>query len=336
MGFNRLQANFQRRFYIFHFTIKKTIALPTISIGQANFHNIDFRAFDSGVCCLNGCRHCSGFNNAQRLCITRLTFSQHRLINLVVDIGNTETVLGLVSSVGEVVDHWRLSSGQPRTADEFDHLIHALLVRRGFAEEEIRRGVLGSVVPSVKVRIQQALEGLLSGPVFSVSPNVDLPIRLDVDEPQTVGADRIVNTLAAKELYGRDTVVVDLGTATTFDCISGEGVFLGGVIGPGVQVGLEWLSRKAAKLPRVEFRPPDTVIGRRTESCMQSGIFFSTVDAIDGMVTRIKEEWGSSELLVVATGGHAPLLAPHCRSVERVEPFLTLQGLFLAGEHMAK
>ncbi len=257
-------------------------------------------------------------------------------MNLVVDIGNTEAVLGLMDPGGVVSAHWRLSTGIVRTADEYEHLIHALLDRKGVEGAVVTRGVLGSVVPSITDRIRTALEALISGPVMTVLPDVDLPISLAVDEPKTVGADRIVNTLAAKEMFHRDTIVVDLGTATTFDCITSEGVFLGGVIAPGVQVGLEWLGRRAAKLPRIEFRPPATIIGKRTETCMESGVFFSTVDAIDGMVDRIRNEWDRPEALVVATGGFAGMLAPHCRTVERVEPFLTLHGLFLAGKHMAK
>lgn len=257
-------------------------------------------------------------------------------MHLVADIGNTETVLGLVDPAGEILAHWRLSTGIPRTADEFDHLIHALLARKGFDGSEISRGVLGSVVPSVTMRIRKALESIIAGPVLTVGPEASLPITLAVDEPQTVGADRIVNTLAAKELFHQDTIAVDLGTATTYDCITAEGQFLGGIISPGVQVGMEWLGRRAAKLPRVEFRPPGQVIGKRTEACMESGVFFSTVDAIDGMVGRIQEEWGAEDILVVATGGYATLLAPHCSTVQRVVPFLTLRGLHLAGEHMAK
>ena len=257
-------------------------------------------------------------------------------MHLVADIGNTETVLGLIDPQGEVRADWRLSTGTTRTADEYDHLIHGLLARKGVDGAQVTRGVIGSVVPSVTDRIRKALEGFISGPVFTVGPSVELPIQLEVEEPQTVGADRIVNTLAAKELFHRDTIVVDLGTATTYDCISAAGDFLGGVISPGVQVGMEWLSHRAAKLPKVEFRPPERVIGRRTETCMESGVFFSTVDAIDGMVERITDEWGVPDVLVVATGGYAGLLAPHCRTVERVEPFLTLRGLHLAGEHMAK
>jgi len=257
-------------------------------------------------------------------------------MNLVLDVGNTEMVLGLMGREGELLAHWRLSTGTSRTVDEYEHLLHGLLARKGVDLSGVARGVLGSVVPSTTDRLRNALENLIAGPVLTVVPETDLPIRLAVDEPKTVGADRIVNTLAAKMMFHQDTIVVDLGTATTFDCITSDGVFLGGVIAPGVQVGLEWLGRRAAKLPRVEFRPPTSVIGKRTETCMESGVFYSTVDAIDGIVERIRAEWERPDALVVGTGGFASMLAPHCRTVERVEPFLTLQGLFLAGEHMAK
>jgi type III pantothenate kinase len=257
-------------------------------------------------------------------------------MHLVVDIGNTETVLGIIEpESGQLLAHWRLTTGTARTADEFDHLVYSLLARKGFSPEALTRAVVGSVVPSINDRMRDALEGLVAGPVYLVQAGAELPVRLDVDEPRTVGADRIVNTLAAKVLYGKDTIVVDLGTATTFDCITAEGVFVGGVIAPGVQVGLEWLGLKAAKLPRVQFRPPETVIGRRTEACMESGVFFATVDAIDGMVERIRGEWNRPEALVVATGGYARVVAQFCRTVQEVEPFLTLRGLYLAGEFLA-
>ncbi len=258
-------------------------------------------------------------------------------MHLVIDIGNTESVLGLMDpETGEVQAHWRLTTGTSRTADEIDHLIHSLLLRKGFGDTTLTRGVIGSVVPSINGRMKAALEGLISGPVFTIEAGANLPVRLDVDEPKTVGADRIVNTLAAKILFKRDTIVVDLGTATTFDCITGDGAFVGGVIAPGVQVGLEWLGRRAAKLPRVQFRSPETVIGRRTETCMESGVFFSTVDAIDGIVERIVKEWSRPDAYVVATGGYASLMAQYCRTVKEVEPFLTLKGLFFAGEYLEK
>jgi len=257
-------------------------------------------------------------------------------MHLVVDVGNTEMVLGLMEpDSGQVLAHWRLTTGTARTPDELDHLVHSLLVRKGFDTSTLSRAVLGSVVPSITERMRSALENLVTGPVLVVEGGGDLPIRLDVDEPKTVGADRIVNTLAAKMLFQKDTIVVDLGTATTFDCITAEGVFMGGVIAPGVQVGLEWLGHRTAKLPKVQFRPPETVIGRRTETCMESGVFLSAVDAIDGIVDRILREWKRPDALVVATGGYAGLVAQYCSAVERVEPCLTRQGLFFAGDFRA-
>ncbi len=257
-------------------------------------------------------------------------------MQLVVDVGNTETVVGVVDDARKLRTHWRLSSQVPRTADEFRHLLRGLLREAGYERTALRRAVLGSVVPSVSEALTRALSELVrDGAVIVVTPDSALPIRLDVDEPRTVGADRIVNTLAARELFGRDTVAVDLGTATTFDCITADGVFVGGVIAPGVSSGLEWLGRRAAKLPRVEFTAPGRVIGRHTEACIQSGIFYSVVDAVDGVVRRILAEWARDDVLVVATGGYAQLVGPHAVTVERVEPFLTLYGLALAGEVLA-
>lgn len=256
-------------------------------------------------------------------------------MHLVLDVGNTETVVGLFPPEElEVAAHWRISSTVSRTADEYLLLLRALLREEGMRPEALTRTVLGSVVPHVSDVLREALSRLAA--LVVVEGDAELPIRLDVEEPRTVGADRIANTLAASHLFGRDTVAVDLGTATTFDCITGEGVFLGGVIAPGVMAGLEWLGRRTAKLPRVELRPPDRVVGRRTETCLHSGIFYSTVDAMDGIVRRIRQEWERPDVLVVATGGFAPIVAPHSATVERSEPFLTLVGLELAGRHLRR
>ena len=162
-----------------------------------------------------------------------------------------------------------------------------------------------------------------------------LPIALDVDEPLTVGADRVVNALAACELYHRDTIVVDYGTATTFDCVLGEGRFIGGVIAPGLATGAENLTRRAAKLPATELVAPTHVIGRRTEDCIRSGVLFGAADATDGLVRRIKAEWPGKEVpLVVGTGGLVSHMAPLAREIERVEPHLTLFGLRSAARHL--
>ena len=255
---------------------------------------------------------------------------------LVADVGNTETVFGLLDLSGlDVLETWRVSTRVPRTESEYRVLLSALLQSRGEGTGSIQRGVIGSVVPSVTRTLHQVMASLVEGAVFEVSARSDLPIELDVEEPLTVGADRIVNTLAAKTRFGRDTIAVDLGTATTFDCITADGVFRGGVIAPGLSAGLDWLARSTAKLPTVELVPPDAVVGRRTETCIQSGVFYSAVDAVDGIVVRIRESWQPNNLLVVATGGFAPVIGPHAATVERVEPFLTLQGLGIAGTYLA-
>ena len=199
--------------------------------------------------------------------------------------------------------------------------------------EAAERAVLASVVPVMDRAWAQACRAVGLEPRF-VNGSSARPIRLDVDAPLEVGADRVANTLAASELFGRDTIVVDLGTATTFDCIGADGVFLGGVIAPGPRAGIERLATVATQLPQVEIRPPARVIGRRTVDCVDSGVFYSTVDAIDGIVDRILLEWKPSDPLVVATGGLAEVIAPHCRTVERVEPFLTITGLAIADRHL--
>jgi len=253
-------------------------------------------------------------------------------MQLVVDVGNTETVVGVVSEGPTVRSHWRLSTGVARTADEYTHLLGSLFREAGHHKADLRRAVIGSVVPSASEVLAEVLGRVCGGPVYTVGPDSELPITLAVEEPRTVGADRIVNTLAAARLYGRDTVTVDLGTATTFDVITADGVFQGGVIAPGVSAGLEWLGRRTAKLPTVRLIPPGRVVGRRTETCIQSGIFYSVVDGVDGVVRRILEEWKRPDAHVVATGGFASVVAPHCRTVQTVEPFLTLYGLAMAGD----
>jgi type III pantothenate kinase len=254
----------------------------------------------------------------------------------VVDVGNTETVVGLAAGTTELVAHWRVSSSVPRTEDEMTALIRAFLAGGSVDEKAIERGVVGSVVPSVNYVWAKTIRTITGAEVVSVGPHSELPIRLDVEEPMSVGADRIVNTLAAKEIYHRDTIAVDLGTATTFDCITADGVFLGGVISPGLSAGLDWLSARTAKLPKVELQPPELVIGRRTETCIQSGVFYQAIDSIDGIVRRIKTEWGRPDALVVATGGFASAMGPYLTTVDEIEPFLTLYGLAMAGEYLAE
>ncbi|MSR22719.1 MAG: type III pantothenate kinase [Gemmatimonadetes bacterium] len=257
------------------------------------------------------------------------------MTHLVVDVGNTETVVGIFRPGSlEVSGHWRYTTALPRTSDELLLLYRTFLREAGVGAEAIARVVVGSVSPVQTDLLRRTLPGLSPARLHILGGAEGLPIRLDVEEPGTVGADRIANTLAASQLYDQDTIVVDLGTAITYDCIAAGGVFLGGVIAPGILAGQEWLALRTAKLPRVELVPPNTVIGRRTETCLQSGLFFSAVDALDGIVGRIKAEWGRPEVQVVATGGHATVVAGHSRTIQRVDPYLTLVGLELAGRYL--
>lgn len=252
---------------------------------------------------------------------------------LAFDVGNTETVIGLFDG-GELADHWRIATHADRTVDEIGLLVRNLIRESGFPADDVAGAVIASVVPPMTPRFVEMCERHLGATTLTVDARSDLPIRLDVEEPLSVGADRIANTLAAARLYRRDTIAVDLGTATTFDCISADGVFVGGVISPGVQTGAETLVRRTARLPRIELEEPPAVIGRRTDTALASGIFFGAVDAIDGIVRRIKSEWRKPDALVVATGGLAPMLGPRCRTVDRIEPYLTLFGLYFAYSHM--
>jgi len=246
------------------------------------------------------------------------------------DIGNTDTVIGLFDG-REPIRTWRIATEARRSADEIALTLGALLEgARDTGRPE--RLVVASVVPPLNRSWAGAGErlGLATAFLTGASP---VPIRLDVDRPAEVGADRIANTLAARTLFGTNTVVVDLGTATTFDCISADGVFLGGVIAPG-PVALDQLIRAAAQLPKVELAPPARVVGRNTLECLQSGGFYAVVDGIDGIVRRILEEWRPDAPQVVATGGLAELIAPHCRTVDRIEPALTITGLAIADPYL--
>jgi type III pantothenate kinase len=251
---------------------------------------------------------------------------------LTFDIGNTETVLGIFEDEN-LVGHWRFSTHPERTVDEFGLLLRNVLRESHASARQIRGAAVASVVPPVTPAVTGACERHLGCQAFLVDATSRLPIRLDVDEPLSVGADRIANTLAAARLFRTDTIVVDLGTATTYDCITADGAFVGGVIAPGVQSGAETLTRRTARLPRVDLHPPASIIGRRTDTALRSGIFFGAIASIDGIVQRIQQEW-ARPTLVVATGGLAPLLAPHCATIQRVEPYLTLQGLRFAWEHL--
>jgi type III pantothenate kinase len=250
---------------------------------------------------------------------------------LAFDIGNTETTAALFD--GEVVGpHWRLTTNLPRTPDEYVLLLRSLLQASGIDVAAVTGSAICSVVPpATQTLIHACLECFGRAPAI-IDARAALPVRLEVDEPFTVGADRIANTLAASRLHKRDTIVVDLGTASTYDCITADGAFIGGIIQPGIGTSAETLFRRTAQLAATDLTPPKKVIGTRTDECIRSGVLYGAADSIDGLVGRIKKEWAVPNPLVIATGGFAEILRPYCQSFDEVDVFLTLRGVRLGYE----
>ncbi len=254
---------------------------------------------------------------------------------LAFDIGNTETTAALFDG-DRVGPHWRLTTNLPRTPDEYVLLLRSLFAAAGIDIASVTGSAICSVVPPVTQTLAYAcLESFGRSPAI-IDARSALPIRLEVDEPFTVGADRIANTLAVSQLRKRDTIVVDLGTATTYDCITADGTFIGGVIQPGVGTSAETLFRRTAQLTATELIPPRKVIGTRTDECIRSGVLYGAADSIDGLVRRIKKEWTAANPVVVATGGLAETLRPYCETFDEVDAFLTLQGVRIGYELLTR
>ena len=253
---------------------------------------------------------------------------------LALDIGNTEITVGIFLG-NDLEAHWRLTTNPDRTPDEWGSAIGGFLLQAGHSPNEVRAVCLASVAPTVTQSVVEGVAAITGCTGLLVDARSHLPVKLDVDEPLTVGADRIVNVLAAVELFKADSIVVDFGTATTFDCVTEDARFLGGAIMPGLRTSADQLTRRAAKLPATELRAPSRVIGRRTEECIQAGVLFGTADAVDGIVRRITAEWpGGKKPRVVATGGLAAIVAPLTTTIELTDPDLTLRGLRIAARHL--
>ncbi len=248
---------------------------------------------------------------------------------VVFDVGNSEITVGIFDG-DELVSHWRLTTAAQRTADELAILIRSL-TGTAFGEGATASGsAICSVVPSVTPMLAEACEMCFDAVPVIIDARSGLPVKLDVEEPFTVGADRVANTLAASRIYKRDCIVVDMGTATTYDCITADATFLGGAIQPGIMISADTLFRRTAQLAATEIYPPERIIARRTDECIRAGVLFGAVDSIDGMVRRIKKEWPNpAPPLVIATGGMAEVIQPHSTELELVDPTLTLKGIRL-------
>jgi type III pantothenate kinase len=246
---------------------------------------------------------------------------------LAIDTGNTNTVFAVFDDAGKILGEWRSSTSINRTADEIGVWLGQLMGMAGIERRSIDAVIISSVVPATLFSLR-----LLSRRYFSCqalvvgAPDVKLGIEVLVERPEEVGADRLVNAVGAHLEYGGPMIIVDFGTATTFDVIDENGAYLGGVIAPGVNLSLEALHTASAQLPRVAIGRPERIIGKNTVQAMRSGIFWGYIGLIEGMIARIRSEYGAT-LDVIATGGLAPLFTECTGAIPRSDPDLTLKGL---------
>ena len=244
---------------------------------------------------------------------------------LAVDVGNTQTALGLYSDA-RLEDHWRVATDRSRTGDELGVLLEGLL-----ALERVGSICLASTVPALVREWERVAERWTRSPLLVVGPGVRTGVPIRYDDPREVGPDRIVNAVAAKQRYGAPVIVVDFGTSTNFDVVSPQGEYVGGVLAPGIETSMEALFARAARLVKVDYVEPPSVIGKTTVAGLQSGLVYGFAGQVDGIVAAIRGELGA-EARAVATGGLAELVAPHSSTIEAVDPFLTLDGLRLVWE----
>jgi len=247
-----------------------------------------------------------------------------------VDIGNTNILMGLYQAT-ELITHWRIATDHQRMADEYAMLILSLFERSGQDPASVEGVIVSSVVPPLTGIFEKLSGRYFEQAALVVGETIDAGVKILYHNPAEVGADRVVNAVAAYHHYGAPACVVDFGTATTFDALSVEGDYLGGAIAPGIGIAAEALFQRTAKLPRIDLVRPPAVIGKNTVQSMQSGLLFGYVGLVEGMVDRFRKELGP-EMKVIATGGLAPLIAAETEVIDAVDPWLTLEGLRLIWE----
>jgi type III pantothenate kinase len=244
---------------------------------------------------------------------------------LVIDVGNSNIVLGIYNG-DLLMRHWRISTDKSRTSDEYGIMLQSLFSLASLSFSQIKASIISSVVPPLTGVLETHCRDFFSLPAYVVGPGIKTGMQIQYDNPREVGADRIVNAVAGYEKHRCPLIIVDFGTATTFDYVNGKGEYCGGAIAPGFAISLEALFQRASKLPRIDICRPPHAIAKNTVNSMQSGIYFGYVGLVDGIVERIKQE-SCDQARVLATGGLASLIAPDSKTIDEVDEFLTLEGL---------
>jgi type III pantothenate kinase len=252
---------------------------------------------------------------------------------LAIDVGNTQTVLGIFAGA-ELVQRWRVATEAERTGDEVGALVDRLLELRDLDFDAIDGLCLSSTVPTLVRSYEAFAARYVQAPILIVGPGVKTGIAILYDNPHELGPDRIVNAVAGRERYGAPCIIVDFGTSTNFDAVSAAGDFVGGVLAPGIEISMEALFARAARLVKVDFTEPPSAIGKTTVGALQAGLVYGFAGQVDGIVARMRGELGDTAR-VIATGGLADLIAPHSTTIELVDPDVTLEGLRLVWERNA-
>jgi type III pantothenate kinase len=245
---------------------------------------------------------------------------------LVIDVGNTNITLGIFSKE-ELIGTFRLTTKTPRTSDEYGIDICNLLEHRNFSTKDIEDVIIASVVPDIMHSLNNSIIRYFNIKPIVVGPGIKTGIRLAMDNPKEVGADRIVDAVGAFELYGGPVIIVDFGTATTYDLVTKEGAFTAGVTAPGISTSAKALWQEAAKLPKIEIKKPASILAKETISSMQAGIVFGYIGQTEYIITKMKEESGIEDIKVVATGGLGTIIAEETKLIDIYDPMLTLKGL---------
>ena len=249
---------------------------------------------------------------------------------LVVDVGNTQTHFGTFRGT-ELIEHWRFATVRESTADELGAALRALLGLRGMDMRDLDASIVSSTVPQLGPEWAAMAERYLGHPMLVVGPGIRTGMALRYDNPREIGADRLVNAVAAYDRVGGACIVVDFGTAITYDPVSANGEYLGGIIAPGIEISMEALTERAAKLPKIDLGPPRQLIGKTTVDAIRAGVIYGFAGQVDAIVEAIRGELGV-EAQAIATGGLADLIASHSNTIEKVDPYLTLEGLRLVWE----